>query len=409
MLPPSELDRAFECGADFNTAFESGDMPRAPVRVPGPRPLEMIQCLQPSGVTSTPDPPTPSASGAVSSDSAPPAATALHHRLEAGMERYLGDPLPQSGYQAPGGRRPDWQRLASHRHDAQKWCQAFEAAGDGTKNPNMFMIRGLRELIWRQTLKVVERLLRPPCEQNVPVAANPAQRTEVIDGRRIGRAAGPSGEPKDIKVLQTDMLEAAAQLVEGGHSVAVLNMASAGSPGGGVQDGAGAQEENLHRRTDLFRYTLEQRNNYPIPPEACLLSKDVTIMRGTEKDGYPFLSAMPRVSVLSCAAISHPRLDRRNCYSYRDDHQLMQMKAAVILQAAAQARCSMVVLSAFGCGAFGNPPQVVAEIFKEALQRSSVKGAIFCIFDDHNAGHAHNPQGNFRPFCEVFQQRSESL
>eukprot|EP00969_Alexandrium_andersonii_P103690 4575355-Alexandrium_andersonii.AAC.1 len=73
-----------------------------------------------------------------------------------------------------------------------------------------------------------------------------------------------------------DMLEAAQDYVEQGHRVAVLSMAAKGRPGGGVKQGAGAQEENLHRRSDAFRF-LEQQSwdnqLYPIPERACLLSQ----------------------------------------------------------------------------------------------------------------------------------------
>eukprot|EP00969_Alexandrium_andersonii_P261772 11572723-Alexandrium_andersonii.AAC.1 len=69
-------------------------------------------------------------------------------------------------------------------------------------------------------------------------------------------------------------------------------MAAKSKPGGGVMAGHGAQKENFHRRSDAFRF-LEQQNwegkFYPIKERGCLLSRDVTIFRGTERDGYPFL------------------------------------------------------------------------------------------------------------------------
>eukprot|EP00969_Alexandrium_andersonii_P180906 7994121-Alexandrium_andersonii.AAC.1 len=66
-------------------------------------------------------------------------------------------------------------------------------------------------------------------------------------------------------------------------------MASRCKPGGGVKIGHGAQEENFHRRSDLVRF-LEQQNwdrkFYPIPDRGCLLSRDATVFRGVEQDGY---------------------------------------------------------------------------------------------------------------------------
>ena len=71
-----------------------------------------------------------------------------------------------------------------------------------------------------------------------------------------------------------------------------------------------------------------------------------------------------------------------------------------------------LVLSAFGCGAFGNPPADIARLFHEVLGepeftaagtgRGCFKHVSFAVIDDQNAGREHNPKGNFLPFLEVF-------
>eukprot|EP00969_Alexandrium_andersonii_P277269 12255799-Alexandrium_andersonii.AAC.1 len=92
-----------------------------------------------------------------------------------------------------------------------------------------------------------------------PAPAAPAARSSPLEGF-------------EITVCCTDMLEVAQEQVRAGRSVAVLNMASAFRPGGGVERGAGAQEENLHRRTDTYRYLKRQerwragRTAPPLPP-----------------------------------------------------------------------------------------------------------------------------------------------
>ena len=80
----------------------------------------------------------------------------------------------------------------------------------------------------------------------------------------------------------------------------------------------------------------------------------------------------------------------------------MKAKAGAVLQAAVRAECDVVVLSAFGCGAFCNPPHIVAGIFYEAIQVCPIQMAVFGIFDDHNARRSQNPRGNFEPFKEIF-------
>ena len=59
--------------------------------------------------------------------------------------------------------------------------------------------------------------------------------------------------PTVVEVQNIDCLYAGAQLMVQGYNPAVLNMASRRNPGGGVTTGAGAQEETLFRRTNLFR------------------------------------------------------------------------------------------------------------------------------------------------------------
>eukprot|EP00969_Alexandrium_andersonii_P313851 13865419-Alexandrium_andersonii.AAC.1 len=70
------------------------------------------------------------------------------------------------------------------------------------------------------------------------------------------------------------MLEVARGPASQGCKVAVLNMAAKKHPGGGVRSGAGAQEENLHRRSDAFRFLERQVQGeicIPSPPRpACL-------------------------------------------------------------------------------------------------------------------------------------------
>ncbi len=75
--------------------------------------------------------------------------------------------------------------------------------------------------------------------------------------------------------------------------VLVLNMACAKGPGGGVRMGAGAQEEDLFRRTDMSRHSAPYYKSTPYPladsdPITAMITEGVTVLRGSEKKGYPF-------------------------------------------------------------------------------------------------------------------------
>ena len=289
--------------------------------------------------------------------------------------------------------------LSKQRHDPSAWKVAFEFARKDAAQQNSRGLLTLRKLIWRQTQELV--------------SASPSMRATLFTPRTVrlqpGSQRGPAcaDAPSTgcrTSVLQRDMLEVAGEFVRQDLRVAFLNMANASTPGGGVRNGAGAQEEDLHRRSNADCFLFEQRKGlYPIPDDACLLSEQVVVCRGTEADGYPILAQPFKVTMLSCAALSHPPL-RGNQYAKSTDASLMRRKVQLIIDGALRARCDVAVLGAFGCGAFCNPPEQVAQIFQDVLRTSPLKEAVFCIIDDHNTKQSHNPLGNFLPFKNVFDK-----
>ena len=56
-----------------------------------------------------------------------------------------------------------------------------------------------------------------------------------------------------VEVVETDCMLEGIRLLDEGYRPAVLNMANRRTPGGGVLNGAGAQEETIFRRTNIFR------------------------------------------------------------------------------------------------------------------------------------------------------------
>lgn len=66
-----------------------------------------------------------------------------------------------------------------------------------------------------------------------------------------------------------------------------------------------------------------------------------------------------------------------------------------------------IVLSAFGCGVYANPPTHVAELFKEVIYSKDFvnryRMIVFAILGDANSFKEHNPEGNIIPFAKVFE------
>ena len=82
----------------------------------------------------------------------------------------------------------------------------------------------------------------------------------------------------------------------------------------------------------------------------------------------------------------------------------MKAKVHAILSAAVRCGCETLVLSAFGCGAFANPPTHVASLFRGAIEEHflhSFKHISFSVIEDHNSWRSHNPSGNLNPFERV--------
>lgn len=217
----------------------------------------------------------------------------------------------------------------------------------------------------------------------------------------------------EISVMSADCLEQARLL----DNPLVLNMASYKNPGGGVVNGSMAQEENIFRRSNLFQslyqfvyysdqYGIKQndKNKYPLPFYGGVYSNDITVFRGSENNGYYLLGKPFKTSFISISAIKRPEL--KNGKMNKSDISKMKNKIKVIFEVALANSHENLVLSAFGCGAYGNPPEQIALIFKELLNNEydgCFKKIVFSIFDDHNSYKEHNPNGNYKPFKQILE------
>ena len=153
---------------------------------------------------------------------------------------------------------------------------------------------------------------------------------------------------------------------------------------------------------------------YPIHGPTCLLSHDVLVFRGSEAAGYPIIDPIS-IQVISCAAVRRPKLtwgddyDENGCqYATKADEDSMEAKLATIIWTAEEADCTVLIMSGFGCGAFGNPPEVVASIVQKLLVTSTLQRVVFSILNDNNSFSWHNPSGNLKPFMDVFGTDSDS-
>ena len=244
-------------------------------------------------------------------------------------------------------------------------------------------------------------------------------RNTVFYDREMSQVNKPEGDEQTIVEVQNiDCLYAGVRLKEQGYNPAVLNMASRRNPGGGVATGAGAQEETLFRRTNLFRslyqfapyaeqYGMKRSHHqYPLDRNfGGVYIPDAIYFRESEQNGYALLDEPVSLSFITVAGMNRPDLTADGMIS--DLHVgPIKNKIRTIFRMGLVNGHDSLVLGALGCGAFRNPPRHVARLFHEVMDepefRNRYRRIVFAILDDHNAHQKHNPEGNFKPFADEF-------
>ena len=189
---------------------------------------------------------------------------------------------------------------------------------------------------------------------------------------------------------------------------AVLNFASATNPGGGVTKGSSAQEESLCRLSTLYPclntpelkkayYDFHRQRHDALYTDACIYTPDILVIK-TDDDAPERMEEKHwcRLDVISCAA---PNLRERPSNAMNPGPSrpvritseallsLLKQRARRILSVAAENREDILILGAFGCGAFRNPPETAARAWAEVLPEFSgvfekVHFAVYCRPDD---------------------------
>lgn len=217
--------------------------------------------------------------------------------------------------------------------------------------------------------------------------------------------------PSHVRVIAGDWGDVAMTLSKAtGTIYAVLNMANASIPGGLYLEGVAAQEENMYRRTNCHFYIDdeemdEQKSEYKQEisdlingvngsvyldiehPRVCIKGRE-----GINVAGYEDLSTSDYFLFYELKSAADNLSDVTHF-----NEESMRKKIAAQLDTLKAKNIRHVVLSAFGCGAFGNPAHEVARIYSEELQKRTgdFEDVAFAI---HDAGYGPN---NFEPFKKV--------
>jgi len=166
--------------------------------------------------------------------------------------------------------------------------------------------------------------------------------------------------------------------------VCALNMASYKRPGGGVENGARAQEECLFRCSNLF--DVVSKDFYPLGDYECLYTQRALFFK--DKD---YIQIEPiQCDVITLAAINlndKAKYDPvQNLYNYEN---LTREKIRLMLSVPQSWGAQYLILGAWGCGVFKNDPEKIAQYFKDAIigegYGSLYKKIIFAVINDHNS------------------------
>ncbi len=244
-------------------------------------------------------------------------------------------------------------------------------------------------------------------------AANSRERTEIHSPDAPLTLSEKMGFDTTIHVSKDRSLTAAKKLKAAypDHRIGVLNFASAAKPGGGVIRGARAQEESLCRCTTLYKcldtkkmwanyYAPNCKRNDRMNTDTCIYSPDVVVCRtDTQLPERMPQEEWYQLDIITCAAP-----DFRYCEIPPEErqHAMHCSRARRILSIALHDGITVLVLGAFGCGAFQNTPTAVAEAYRDVLKEYDgyfrhVEFAVYC---------SDREKENYTAFANIFKSEA---
>ena len=200
-----------------------------------------------------------------------------------------------------------------------------------------------------------------------------------------------------IEVTNETTLSAARRALDEGLNVVALNFASAKNVGGGWLNGARAQEEYLCRHSTLADsiggqrafYEFHDEHRAPRYSSFMIYSPGVPVVR----DEWNNLAAPWPLSFITAAA---PNLNNGMAMPTAELNELWRERIARVFDVSLAHDHDALILGAWGCGAFKNDANLVADAFADVARDYDGQFALlsFAVLD------VGGTQGNFEPFRE---------
>ena len=169
--------------------------------------------------------------------------------------------------------------------------------------------------------------------------------------------------------------------------IAVLNFASATTPGGGYLRGGSAQEESLCRASTLHHslssipdfYLRNKELNNSLYHDALIYSPHVLVIR----DQWMNLLGEPlQCSFLTCPAPNRTAMKTRHISKQVEGlaDQAIKHRIQLMIDTAIEYGHEALILGAWGCGVFGKDPKKIAARFAQELKaQTRLKHVHFAI------------------------------
>lgn len=202
---------------------------------------------------------------------------------------------------------------------------------------------------------------------------------------------------------ETTCAAAIRLLSEGKENIVALNFASATTPGGGWLHGAMAQEEDLVRASALYSSIRKKTDFY---------NTNIILNHSYYNDGMIYSPNVPFFRGLDCKLLDKPYLlsiitsPAPNLYHMNQvDEDLLvktlQGRTDKIIRVAIANNHKNIILGAWGCGVFGNNPDMVADCFLNSIKKyPSFDHICFAVYD------TRPNQPIFNSFKKVLEEKS---
>lgn len=197
-----------------------------------------------------------------------------------------------------------------------------------------------------------------------------------IYSRRIGMEVKMSSfftSTIDQSVMDADSVTAVLEVAKQnpGKRIAVLNFASYKNPGGAFLQGSRAQEESLCHESTLYPVLARFEEQFYVPnrsnlnramyTDRVLYTPEIIFMRDDQ-------SAI--VDVLTCAAPNYRAASKYGLVSADENVKFLEKRIEFIFKVLASQKVKIFIAGAFGCGVFGQNPDIVAHVFKNCAKES---------------------------------------